>query len=187
MGTRFGFIAALASCWLCAICGNASAEERIARARIVSCTDPSSPLGTATLREQVSDEGVKLIDVHMNLRRGALTPGKHAVHIHETGSCAPCAAAGGHFDPGPSGNSSPEGNHPFHAGDLINVDAIDDGSGVLFTTTNRVTLSAGPLSVFDADGSAIIIHEVADAYCPEGEVAGCAGGARVACGVIRER
>src|SRR5687767_13753925 len=174
-------IAAIVPALLCMISGTAGAEERIARARIVSCADPPSPLGMATLREQVSQEGVKLIDVHLNLRRGALTPGKHAVHIHEAGSCAPCTAAGGHFDPGPAGNPSPEGNHPFHAGDLINLDVAADGSGVLFTTKSRVALSPGPLSVFDADGSAFIIHEAADTYCPEGEVAGCSGGARVAC------
>lgn len=29
-----------------------------------------------------------------------------------------------------------------------------------------------------------IIHAAADSYCPEGEVKGCAGGARAACGVI---
>jgi Cu-Zn family superoxide dismutase len=30
-----------------------------------------------------------------------LPDGKHAVHIHEVGACEPCAAAGGHHDPGP--------------------------------------------------------------------------------------
>jgi Cu-Zn family superoxide dismutase len=91
--------------------------------------------------------------------------------------------AGGHFDPGPSGNPSPDGNHPFHSGDLINVE-VKRGFGVMRTTTSRITLSPGPLSVFDVDGSAIIIHALPDTYCPGGEVAGCAGGARAACGKI---
>ena len=52
------------------------------------------------------------------------------------------------------------------------------------TTTSRVTLSDGPLSVFDADGSALIVHVDPDTYCLEGEEKGCAGGARAACGVI---
>ena len=55
---------------------------------------------------------------------------------------------------------------------------------MLRTTTSRVTLSPGPLSVFDLDGSAFIIHVNPDTYCPGGEVAGCAGGARAACAVI---
>jgi Cu/Zn superoxide dismutase len=40
------------------------------------------------------------------------------------------------------------------------------------------------LSLFDANGSAFIIHVNPDTYCPAGAVAGCAGGARAACGVI---
>ena len=35
-----------------------------------------------------------------------------------------------------------------------------------------------------ADGSAFIVHVNPDTYCPDGAVAGCAGGARAACGVI---
>jgi Cu/Zn superoxide dismutase len=30
----------------------------------------------------------------------------------------------------------------------------------------------------------VIIHVNPDTYCPQGPVAGCAGGARAACGVI---
>jgi superoxide dismutase, Cu-Zn family len=113
-----------------------------------------------------------------------LADGKHAVHLHETGACEPCSAAKGHFDPGPHGFTSPDGNHPYHSGDLINLE-VSKGEGVLHTTTSRVTLSPGPLSLFDADGSAFIIHTNSDTYCPEGEAKGCAGGSRDACGVIQ--
>jgi Cu-Zn family superoxide dismutase len=53
-------------------------------------------------------------------------------------------------------------------------------------TTTRVTLSPGPLSLLDENGSAFIIHVDPDTYCPEGEKQGCAGGARAACGIIRK-
>jgi Cu-Zn family superoxide dismutase len=69
-----------------------------------------------------------------------------------------------------------------HTGDLPNLQVNDQGVGVLWATTTRITLSPGPLSILDADGSAIIIHVDPDTYCPEGERAGCAGGGRVACG-----
>jgi Cu-Zn family superoxide dismutase len=154
-----------------------------ARATFVGC-DPAAPVtGRAILQERASTEGVKLVDIA--LFASGLPAGKHAVHIHATGNCTPCAAAGGHFDPGPAGNTSPDGNHPFHSGDLINLVVGSRGSGSLSTTTSRVTISAGPLSLFDADGSAFIIHVAPDTYCPDGEVAGCAGGARAACGIIR--
>lgn len=160
-------------------------EERTAYATLFSCTDLwQRRIGSVFLRERPSAESVKLVDVLVRVRRG-LDPGQHALHIHETGQCLPCSAAKGHFDPGPDSNSSPDGNHPFHAGDLINLTVNDSGRGNLLTVTSRVTLSEGPLSVFDEDGSAIIVHVEPDTYCPDGEEAGCAGGARAACGVIR--
>jgi len=170
-----------------------SAEGLRASAEMKGCTDPKVS-GTATLVEQVTPEGVK--EVTVELRMTGLPDGKRAVHIHETAACDPCAAAGGHQDPGPSGQSRPDTasdespaadiNHPFHMGDLINLD-IKDGVGSLKHTTNRVTLSPGRLSLFDADGSSIIVHVQPDTYCDEETdlKKGCAGGAREACGIIK--
>ena len=71
-------------------------------------------------------------------------------------------------------------------GDLINLE-VENGAGSLKHTTNRVTLSPGRLSVFDADGSSIIVHTQADTYCDEETdlKKGCAGGAREACAVLK--
>lgn len=160
--------------------------ERVARATIRACSSPNQVLGVAFLHERDSDEGVKEVDVSIRIheRNTVLSAGRHGVHIHEKADCTPCGDALGHFDPGPNGNSSPDGNHPFHSGDLINIEISGSGRGFLRHTTSRVTLSPGPLSVFDANGSAIIIHTGVDTYCPSGPVAGCAGGARAACGII---
>ena len=154
---------------------------KTASATIESCNDARIE-GTAKLREHESSEGVKLVDIDISVR--GLPKGKHAVHIHEVGTCSPCGEAKGHFDPGPNSNSNPDGNHPFHMGDLENITVSPEGHGRLKVSTTRVTLSAGPLSVFDADGSAFIIHVDPDTYCPEGVEKGCAGGARAACGII---
>ena len=151
-----------------------------AEAVIKGCTDTGIS-GTATLRERKSEEGVKLVDIHLKVK--GLSDGKHAVHIHETAQCEPCGAAKGHFDPGPHGFTNPDGNHPFHSGDLINIES-KNGNGELETTTSRITLSEGPLSLFDENGSAFIIHTNMDTYCPDGIVKGCAGGSRDACGII---
>ena len=170
------------------VSGPASADllDQVASAKIHAC-DTNQFLGVAFLYERDSDEGVKEVDVTIRIREGnnVLSEGRHGVHIHEVADCTQtCAAAAGHFDPGPDGNSSPDGNHPFHLGDLVNIQIADNGLGSLHSTTSRVTLSPGPLSVFDADGSAVIIHTGEDTYCPNGPVAGCAGGARAACGII---
>jgi Cu-Zn family superoxide dismutase len=162
-------------------------------ADIKGCTN-AAITGTATLQEQVTPEGVKEVTVKLTVK--GLPDGKHAVHIHEVGQCEPCGTAGGHHDPGPAGQSRPDTNsdttpatdinHPFHMGDLINLE-VKNGVGKLQHTTNRVTLSPGRLSVFDADGSAIIVHAQPDTYCDEESdlKKGCAGGAREACGILR--
>jgi Cu-Zn family superoxide dismutase len=179
-------------CLLVSSTGPVSAAElnqlAQARATIRAC-GTNQTLGAASLHERDSDEGVKEVDVTVRIgeRNTVLSEGSHGVHIHEVGNCtSSCAAAGGHFDPGPNGNPSPDGNHPFHLGDLINIEIDSNGRGSMRTTTSRVTLSPGPLSVFDANGSAFIIHVGADIYCPNGPVAGCAGGARAACGIIEQ-
>ena len=171
----------------------AAADGLAAVADLKGCTN-AAITGTARLEEQVTLEGVKEVTVELEVK--GLPEGTHAVHIHEVGVCEPCSAAGGHHDPGPAGQSRPDSamdtvpatdvNHPFHMGDLINLD-VKSGVGSLRHTTNRVTLAPGRLSIFDADGSAIVVHTQADTYCDEESDLrkGCAGGAREACGVIR--
>jgi len=156
-----------------------------AKAEIVGCTDPNIK-GRAKLKERRTEEGIKQVEVSMVVK--GLTDGTHAVHIHEVASCQPCDAAKGHHDPGPFGKSTPDApdfNHPFHMGDLINIEVVN-GVGTMHTTTNRVTLSDGRLSIFDEDGSSFIIHTNEDLYCDQDDELnkGCAGGARDACGII---
>lgn len=171
----------------------AAAEEMKATAEIKGCTDTNIS-GVATLTEKTSDEGIKEVIVKMQVK--GLTDGKHAVHIHEVGACEPCGAAKGHHDPGPFGESRPDSagddvpaadvNHPYHMGDLINLE-VRNGMGKMKHTTSRITLSPGRLSILDDDGSAFIIHTNPDTYCDEEAdlKKGCAGGSRDACGVIR--
>ncbi len=123
-----------------------------------------------------------------------LTPGRHAIHIHETGSCNPFAAAKGHYDGNidalvnPEANVSPGlGNHPYHLGDLPNLKVSEERKGSLYTITSRVTLSDGLNTLFDQDGSAFIVHEMEDQYRPDPPTADGPGGARIACGVIVRR
>lgn len=113
-----------------------------------------------------------------------LEPGSvHGLHVHEVGTCEPdFKAAGGHFDPGPYGMSNPDANHPFHMGDLPNLRADDTGVAVLEYRTSRFTLSPGPLTLFDEDGSSIIVHKDADRGTTG--VPGGAGGGRLACGPV---
>ena len=128
--------------------------------------------------------GTKAVEITVNV--SGLKPGTHGMHLHAVGKCeAPgFTTAGGHFDPGPASNMDPDMNHPFHMGDLPNLVADAKGNATLKTVTTRVTLSAGPLSVFDADGTAIIIHGNPDQGTTGEAKSGLSGGPRVACGVI---
>ncbi len=169
------------------------AAKLTATSEIKGCTDTKIS-GRATLTEKETDEGIKAVTIHLMVE--GLPDGKHAVHIHETAACEPCGAAKGHHDPGPFGQTRPDSavdlvpapdiNHPYHMGDLINID-VKNGKGYMMHTTNRVTLSPGRLSLFDADGSSFIIHTNEDTYCDQESdlKKGCAGGSRDACGIIK--
>ena len=108
-----------------------------------------------------------------------LSPGAHGFHIHAVGKCAPSfGEAGGHFAPDGSGHGfMHSGGH--HAGDLPNIFAASDGTARANHFTDAITLGSGSTSIFDDDGSAIIIHAKPDSYGEDP-----AAGDRVACGVI---
>lgn len=154
-----------------------------AKATLTSCTDGSF-VGSATLLETPSPEGVKNVTILLSVQN--LSPGKHAVHIHEVGACTPCGAAGSHLDLGPFGQNGPvTANHPFHSGDLVNVKVDSEGKGFMAHVSSRVALSTGNLSIFDADGASVVVHTLPDTYCPDPNDPNCAGGGRAACGVFQ--
>lgn len=109
-----------------------------------------------------------------------LSPGPHGFHIHGVGACTPdFSAAGGHFNPSGEGHGLMHAEGA-HAGDLPNLHAGADGVARADYFTVKITLAAdADTSIFDADGSAIIIHAKPDSYGADP-----AAGDRVACGVI---
>jgi Cu-Zn family superoxide dismutase len=137
-------------------------------------------VGWASLVEDAS--GI----VHVNVHVAGLAPGRHGIHIHAIGACTPTfAAAGSHYNPfgDQHGLENPEGPH---AGDLPNLTVNPEGIGHLDAKTDRVTISAGPATLFDttvgAEGSAFIIHANEDDQVTDATLGG--SGARIACAVI---
>lgn len=96
-------------------------------------------------------------------------------------------SAGGHFDPGPNSGPDPDTNHPYHMGDLPNLVADANGRATMKVLTTRVTLGDGPLSLLDADGTAIIVHGNPDQGITGEPKSGVSGGPRVACGVVTKQ
>jgi superoxide dismutase, Cu-Zn family len=135
-------------------------------------------VGMATLTEVPG--GVRIL-----VEVKGVPPGEKGVHIHMVGKCEGPAftSAGGHFNPDGKqhGTMNPQGPH---AGDLPNIVVDAAGNGRFETTTNRVSLGGGTTSLFDVDGSALVVHAAPDDFKtdPTGN-----SGDRIVCGVIIKR
>ena len=135
-----------------------------------------SAMGTVTLTQ--GPNGV-LVAADVN----GLSEGGHGFHIHGVGSCTPdFSAAGGHYMPGGEGHGFMH-EDGTHSGDMPNIYAGADGHARADVFTDAVSFSSdADNTLFDDDGSAIIIHAQPDSY---GESPGA--GDRVGCGIISRR
>ncbi len=149
-------------------------EEKTAMA-VISSASGSNVSGTATF-SQAGDGMVRMV-----LEVENLSPGAHALHLHENGDCsaADATSAGGHWNPtgDPHGK---RGENDFHSGDIDNITVGDDGVGTLEMEVEGWSIGDGSGS--DIINKAVIIHADADDFTsqPSG-----AAGSRVACGVIQ--
>lgn len=137
--------------------------------------DLRTAAGVDVGRAVVREEGGKL---SVTVTAMQMPPGVHGVHVHTVGRCdAPdFATAGGHWNPGAMkhGSMNPAGPH---AGDLPNLTIGADGKGTL-----TMALPSGTIDgLFDADGSALVVHATADDLMTD--PSGNSGG-RIACGVL---
>ena len=138
-------------------------------------------IGLATL-SQTGDRA------HVQVEVFGLPPGFHGFHMHAVGACdagtsAPFTSAGGHINP--DGR-----DHGHHAGDMPVLYVQADGAGTLSFITDRLAV----VDLFDADGSAVIVHADPDnfgnippryAAAPDATTLSTGdAGARIACGVI---
>lgn len=164
-----------------AACASAPAPfNRVAVAFATISNAAGAQRGTAELWQDLDKV------VHVDVQLTGLPPGPHGIHFHAAGVCDPAgatafASAGAHFNPlgRQHGLDNPAGPH---AGDSPNFTVNSDGNGRATFTTDRISLTDGSTSLFDTDGSSIVIHAMADDQIsqPSGN-----SGARIACGVVK--
>lgn len=149
-----------------------------------------SPTAKASLKDATGkDVGtVQLVQtphgVLLRMSLKGVAPGEHAFHVHAVGKCEPpFTSAGGHFNPA-SKKHGMEATEGAHAGDMPNLFIPASGELKIDVANSMISLVKGqPNSVFDTDGSAIIIHAGPDDY--KTDPTGNAGD-RIVCGVITE-
>lgn len=149
--------------------------------------EEATELGTAVISDAQGELvaqatlGERGGSLFLSVEASKLPGGSHGFHLHAIGQCeAPeFKSAGGHLNPDARqhGSDNPAGKH---FGDLPNLVGDDAGNARM-----EVELSGdaqGSLgALFDADGTAVVIHADADDYAtdPTGNA-----GSRIACGVL---
>jgi Cu-Zn family superoxide dismutase len=165
---------------VCGACSSAQMRNSVSSATAIMYNTSGAPIGTAQIWQDKS--GL----VYVDIASISLPAGTHGIHFHAVGKCdtgtTPAfSSAGGHYNPmgKQHGLQNPAGPH---AGDNPNIDIPASGVGRVAFSTDRVSLTPGTASLFDADGTSLVIHAAAD-----DQVTDPAGnsGARIACGVIR--
>lgn len=172
--TRLPLTAATIACLALTGCQTAyeQAATQIASADIMN--RDGAKVGTARLFS-LADE------VTINVSLQGLSEGTSAVHLHTTGNCSASdfTSAGGHLNPDGNehGMQNPKG---AHLGDLPNAIISAEGTGTV-SSILRIRRSEVAATIFDADGTALVVHAGADDN--RSDPAGAAG-PRIACGVF---
>jgi Cu-Zn family superoxide dismutase len=154
-----------------AVAANAKGDQDTARASILDRDGKRVGLVTLT-----ATPGGTIVNGEFT----GLPAGVHGFHVHTVGKCeAPFDSAGPHFNPSSTQHGVAVG--PGHAGDLPNLFVPDSGRVHVEFFAPELSIRNGDRSVFDADGSALVVHAKRDDYKtdPSGD-----SGDRIACGVV---
>lgn len=139
-----------------------------------------SKSGTETQGTAIFTQKEKNVEMDLNVYK--LTPGAHAVHIHEKGDCSAtdASSAGGHWNPSKDDHGKWGAEH-FHMGDIGNLIADQNGTGRLIFKTDKWCLNCANDSK-NIMNKAIVIHAAKDDF--HTQPTGNAGG-RVGCVEIK--
>jgi Cu-Zn family superoxide dismutase len=122
--------------------------------------------------------------VMMRATLSGLTPGVHAIHIHDKADCSSAdgTSTGGHWNPTHTPHGKWGAAEGYHKGDIGNFTAEEDGTAVVTFETEEWCIGCDD-DTKNILGKAIIVHQGTDDFTsqPSG-----AAGSRVSCGGIIE-
>lgn len=151
------------------------ADYTIKKAKAVMYNQNGKKIGVVHLIE--TKEGVEL-KIHVS----KLSPGQHGFHFHEAAKCdgPDFKTTGGHFNPEHKQHGM-ENAKGWHAGDLANMEVKENGKAEGILIDDDVTLGPGSNSLFQPEGTSLVIHADRDDYKtdPSGN-----SGTRIACGLV---
>jgi len=140
----------------------------------------NSKSGTSTQGTAKFTQTGKMVEMDLNVYK--LTPGIHAVHLHEKADCSATdgTSTGGHWNPAKDDHGKWGAEH-FHMGDIGNLSADKDGTARLIFKTDKWCIGCTDESK-NIIGKGLIIHAGKDDFMTQ--PTGNAGG-RVGCVEIK--
>lgn len=132
-------------------------------------------------------EAPRGVMIRLEFQPGALPPGWHGLHLHQSGNCSDFAqafqASGAHLGHGEGvqhGLLNPAG---AESGDLPNVFVTPAGpfAAEFYSSALTLTGAEGRANLLDGDGSALVIHAAPDDQSSQ-PIGGA--GARIACAAL---
>lgn len=120
--------------------------------------------------------------VHLEAKFSNMTPGVHAIHIHENADCSSDdgSSAGGHWNPTHQQHGKWGDAEGYHKGDIGNFEVNEDGIGGVTFSTDEWCIGCED-ETKNIVGKSLIVHESPDDFVTQ--PTGNAGG-RVSCGGI---
>ncbi|MEQ8220449.1 MAG: superoxide dismutase family protein [Arenibacter sp.] len=158
----------------------AMAEEIKEKAEVKTLKFSMEPKSDSNVKGEVSfteEDGT----VSMKASLSGLTPGEHAIHIHEKADCSSAdgKSTGGHWNPTFATHGKWGSTEGYHRGDIGNFTADGEGNATVEFSTDEWCLGCGD-ETKNLIGKGIIVHEGEDDFVtqPTGDAGGrisCAG------------
>lgn len=158
----------------------AMAEEINNEVEVKTLKFPMEPKSDSNVKGEVSfteENGT----VSMKASLSGLTPGEHAIHIHEKADCSSAdgKSTGGHWNPTFASHGKWGSSDGYHRGDIGNFVADEQGNATVEFSTDEWCLGCADQTK-NLLGKAVIVHQGVDDFVtqPTGDAGGrisCAG------------